>query len=165
MRNSSRFPLVDGDPLRSARVSLNFFYVRLLLIQLPAIPHSRNPSIPFGVSMACPLHSPLQAMSPVLFLTRHWLAAAWGLVAGITQPQTQERRKTMTDTINRDESSGPKPTYVIKTREKKDGKYVYEKIGVGFLNDNGSIYISMIGTQSVSDCMLYEIVEPETVAE
>lgn len=70
----------------------------------------------------------------------------------------------MTDTIN-SETSGPKPTYVIKTREKKDGKFVYEKIGVGFLNENGSIYISMIGTQSVSDCMLYEIIEPETLAE
>lgn len=70
----------------------------------------------------------------------------------------------MTDTIN-NETAGRKPAYVIKTREKKEGKFIYEKIGVGFLNDNGSIYISMIGTQSVSNCMLYEIVEPETVTE
>lgn len=55
------------------------------------------------------------------------------------------------------ETESRKPSFVAKSRKERMGKTSYERIGVAFLNDDGSLYIKLAGTQVVSDFMLYSI--------
>lgn len=68
----------------------------------------------------------------------------------------------MTNQTTRTESAN-KPGYVAKTRKGKGENAVYERIGVAWKNEDGSFYVRMIGTQAVSEFMLYEIEPAETV--
>jgi hypothetical protein len=50
-----------------------------------------------------------------------------------------------------------KPAFIAKSRE-INGKHVtYERIGVAFENDDGSLFVKLSGTQVVSGFMLYRI--------
>lgn len=49
------------------------------------------------------------------------------------------------------------PTYVAKVRHGKGDNASYEQIGVAWVNDNGSFYIKLSGTQIVSAFTLYKL--------
>jgi hypothetical protein len=49
------------------------------------------------------------------------------------------------------------PTHVAKVRHGSGKKATYERIGVAWRNDDGSLYLKLSGTQVVSALMLYEL--------
>jgi hypothetical protein len=49
------------------------------------------------------------------------------------------------------------PTHVAKSRIVKGDRTTYERIGVAFQNDDGSLYIKLAGTQVVSSFTLYAL--------
>ena len=49
------------------------------------------------------------------------------------------------------------PTHVAKVRHGYGKKATYERIGVAWRNDDGSLYVKLSGTQVVSDLTLYEL--------
>jgi len=54
------------------------------------------------------------------------------------------------------------PTHVAKVRNGYGKKATYERIGVAWVNEDGSYYVKLHGTQVVSAFTLYEL---ETNAE
>lgn len=53
------------------------------------------------------------------------------------------------------------PTHVAKVRRGKGENATYERIGVAWVNADGSMYVKLVGTQVVSSFMLYERAEGE----
>lgn len=49
------------------------------------------------------------------------------------------------------------PTHVAKVRHGFGKKATYERIGVAWRNDDGSLYVKLSGTQVVSALTLYEL--------
>lgn len=49
------------------------------------------------------------------------------------------------------------PTHIAKTRHGWGKNKSYERVGVAWVNDNGSIYVKLHGTQVVSNFMLYAV--------
>ena len=49
------------------------------------------------------------------------------------------------------------PTHVAKVRHGYGKKATYERIGVAWRNDDGSLYVKLAGTQLVSALTLYEL--------
>ena len=60
--------------------------------------------------------------------------------------------------------SAPVPTHVAKVRHGYGKRTTYERIGVAFRNDNGSIWVDLNGTQLVSKFMLYALEAKEEAA-
>lgn len=56
------------------------------------------------------------------------------------------------------------PTHVAKVRHGYGKKATYERIGVAWRNDDGSLYVKLSGTQVVSALTLYELEDKEAVA-
>jgi hypothetical protein len=50
-----------------------------------------------------------------------------------------------------------KPTFIAKSREGYGKHVTYERIGVAFENDDGSLFVKLSGTQVVSNFMLYRV--------
>lgn len=57
------------------------------------------------------------------------------------------------------------PTHVAKTRIGYGKKASYERIGVAWINENGSVYVKLYGTQVVSNFTLYEIEAADEAGE
>jgi hypothetical protein len=53
------------------------------------------------------------------------------------------------------------PTHVAKVRHGYGKKATYERIGVAWRNDDGSLYVKLAGTQLVSALTLYELDDKE----
>ena len=53
------------------------------------------------------------------------------------------------------------PTHVAKVRHGYGKKATYERIGVAWRNDDGSLYVKLSGTQVVSALTLYELEDKE----
>jgi hypothetical protein len=49
------------------------------------------------------------------------------------------------------------PTHIAKVRHGFGKKATYERIGVAWRNDDGSLYVKLSGTQVVSALTLYEL--------
>ena len=63
-----------------------------------------------------------------------------------------------TETNARGNGKAPKlPTHVAKVRHGYGKKATYERIGVAWRNDDGSLYVKLSGTQVVSALTLYEL--------
>ena len=56
------------------------------------------------------------------------------------------------------------PTHVAKVRHGYGKKATYERIGVAWRNDDGSLYLKLSGTQVVSALTLYELEDKEEAA-
>src|SRR6185437_10773122 len=80
----------------------------------------------------------------------------------MSQP-VQQRRRPMTNTNQSTETNArgndkPKlPTHVAKVRHGYGKKATYERIGVAWRNEDGSLYLKLSGTQVVSALTLYEL--------
>ena len=62
-------------------------------------------------------------------------------------------------------SDKPKlPTHVAKVRHGYGKKATYERIGVAWRNEDGSLYLKLSGTQVVSALTLYELKDKEEAA-
>ena len=57
----------------------------------------------------------------------------------------------------RENGRGKLPTHVAKVRHGYGKKASYERIGVAWVNDDGSYYVKFHGTQIVSSFTLYEL--------
>ena len=69
---------------------------------------------------------------------------------------------TKTETNARSNGKEPKlPTHVAKVRHGYGKKATYERIGVAWTNDDGSLYVKLSGTQVVSALTLYAIEDKE----
>ena len=53
------------------------------------------------------------------------------------------------------------PTHVAKVRHGYGKKATYERIGVAWRNEDGSLYLKLSGTQVVSALTLYELEDRE----
>jgi hypothetical protein len=53
------------------------------------------------------------------------------------------------------------PTHVAKSRIVKGDRVSYERIGVAFRNEDGSLYVKLAGTQLVSTFTLYAFEKSE----
>ena len=69
-----------------------------------------------------------------------------------------------TETSARDNSEPTLPTHVAKVRHGWGKKATYERIGVAWLNDDGSLYVKLAGTQLVSALTLYELEDNKDAA-
>ena len=70
-----------------------------------------------------------------------------------------------TETNARGNGKAPKlPTHVAKVRHGYGKKATYERIGVAWRNDDGSLYVKLSGTQLVSALTLYELEDKEEAA-
>lgn len=58
---------------------------------------------------------------------------------------------------SQNESKGNQPTHVAKVRHGYGKKASYERIGVAWVNEDGSLYVKLYGTQVISSFALYEI--------
>ena len=56
------------------------------------------------------------------------------------------------------------PTHIAKVRHGYGKKATYERIGVAWRNDDGSLYLKLSGTQVVSALTLYELKDKEEAA-
>ena len=56
------------------------------------------------------------------------------------------------------------PTHVAKVRHGYGKKATYERIGVAWRNEDGSLYLKLSGTQVVSALTLYELKDKEEAA-
>ena len=71
--------------------------------------------------------------------------------------------KETTDTGNtRNNGHAKLPTHVAKVRHGYGKKATYERIGVAWRNDDGSLYVKLSGTQVVSALTLYELEAKDT---
>src|SRR6202521_3846955 len=88
----------------------------------------------------------------------------------MSQPVQQRRRpmtmtKETTETGNaRSNAKTRQPTHVAKVRHGFGKKATYERIGVAWRNDDGSLYVKLSGTQVVSALTLYELKDKEEAA-
>lgn len=64
---------------------------------------------------------------------------------------------TNTETSARGNGKTKLPTHVAKVRHGYGKKATYERIGVAWRNDDGSLYVKLSGTQVVSALTLYEL--------
>ena len=62
-----------------------------------------------------------------------------------------------TETNARGNKAPKLPTHVAKVRHGYGKKATYERIGVAWRNDDGSLYVKLSGTQVVSALTLYEL--------
>jgi hypothetical protein len=70
-----------------------------------------------------------------------------------------------TETANaRNNGKTKMPTHVAKVRHGYGKKATYERIGVAWRNDDGSLYVKLSGTQVVSALTLYELEDKEASA-
>jgi len=69
-----------------------------------------------------------------------------------------------TTAANTRNGNAPAPTHVAKVRHGYGKGATYERIGVAFRNDNGSIWVDLCGTQLVSKFMLYALEAKEAAA-
>ncbi len=75
---------------------------------------------------------------------------------------TQTNQSTATSARGKAE---PKlPTHVAKVRHGYGKKATYERIGVAWRNDDGSLYVKLAGTQLVSALTLYELEDNKDAA-
>ncbi|MGC3983114.1 MAG: hypothetical protein QM808_17815 [Steroidobacteraceae bacterium] len=58
---------------------------------------------------------------------------------------------------NPQDAQKAKPAFVAKIRHGSGRTARYEQIGVGFQNESGSIYVTLAGTQLVSELTLYPL--------
>ena len=72
---------------------------------------------------------------------------------------------TKTETKTRGNDKPKLPTHVAKVRHGYGKKATYERIGVAWTNDDGSLYVKLAGTQVVSALALYAIEDKEAAAE
>ena len=76
---------------------------------------------------------------------------------------TQMNQSTKTSARGNDEQ--PKlPSHIAKLRHGYGKKATYERIGVAWRNDDGSLYVKLSGTQVVSALTLYELKDKEEAA-
>jgi len=59
----------------------------------------------------------------------------------------------------RDNGKSRLPTHVAKVRQGYGKQTTFERIGVAWVNDDGSLYVKLHGTQVVSNFALYEIAD------
>ena len=69
-----------------------------------------------------------------------------------------------TETNARSNGKAKLPTHVAKVRHGYGKKATYERIGVAWRNDDGSLYLKLSGTQVVSALTLYELEDKEEAA-
>jgi hypothetical protein len=70
-----------------------------------------------------------------------------------------------TETANaRNNGKAKLPTHVAKVRHGFGKKATYERIGVAWRNDDGSLYVKLSGTQVVSALTLYELADQDQAA-
>ena len=70
-----------------------------------------------------------------------------------------------TETANaRSNGKAKLPTHVAKVRHGYGKKATYERIGVAWRNDDGSLYVKLSGTQVVSALTLYELADKEAAS-
>ena len=70
-----------------------------------------------------------------------------------------------TETANaRSNGKAKLPTHVAKVRHGFGKKATYERIGVAWRNDDGSLYVKLSGTQVVSALTLYELADQDQAA-
>jgi hypothetical protein len=69
-----------------------------------------------------------------------------------------------TETSARGNDKPKLPTHVAKVRHGYGKKATYERIGVAWRNDDGSLYVKLSGTQVVSALTLYELEDKEDAA-
>lgn len=62
-----------------------------------------------------------------------------------------------TETSARGKAERKLPTHVAKVRHGWGKKATYERIGVAWRNDDGSLYVKLAGTQLVSALTIYEL--------
>lgn len=73
---------------------------------------------------------------------------------------TMTKETTGTDNT-RNNGQARLPTHVAKVRHGYGKKATYERIGVAWRNDDGSLYVKLSGTQVVSALTLYELEDRE----
>ncbi|MGH7154812.1 MAG: hypothetical protein ACREF3_12870 [Acetobacteraceae bacterium] len=76
---------------------------------------------------------------------------------------TQTNQSTETSARNNGKKA-PLPTHVAKVRHGWGKKATYERIGVAWLNEDGSLYVKLAGTQLVSALTLYELEDNKDAA-
>ncbi len=59
---------------------------------------------------------------------------------------------------------GNPPTHVAKVRHGMGDQARYEQIGAAWVNEDGSLYVKLHGTQLVSNFALYEVKATEEAA-
>ena len=66
---------------------------------------------------------------------------------------------TVTEAANetREDAKSKLPTHVAKVRHGYGKKATYDRIGVAWVNEDGSYYVKFHGTQIVSNFTLYEL--------
>jgi hypothetical protein len=64
---------------------------------------------------------------------------------------------TKTEASARGNDKAKLPAHIAKVRRGYGGKATYERIGVAWRNDDGSLYVKLAGTQVVSALTLYEL--------
>ncbi len=64
---------------------------------------------------------------------------------------------TATANEARENGKGKLPTHVAKVRQGYGKQATFERIGVAWVNDDGSLYVKLHGTQIVSSFALYEL--------
>jgi len=69
-----------------------------------------------------------------------------------------------TETSARSNGKAKLPTHIAKVRHGYGKKATYERIGVAWRNDDGSLYVKLSGTQLVSALTLYELEDKEEAA-
>lgn len=69
-----------------------------------------------------------------------------------------------TETNARGNGKPKLPTHVAKVRHGYGKKATYERIGVAWRNDDGSLYLKLSGTQVVSALTLYELEDKDAAA-
>ncbi len=69
-----------------------------------------------------------------------------------------------TETNARSNDKPRLPIHVAKVRHGYGKKATYERIGVAWRNDDGSLYLKLSGTQVVSALTLYELKDKEEAA-
>ena len=69
-----------------------------------------------------------------------------------------------TETNARSNGKAKLPTHVAKVRHGYGKKATYERIGVAWQNDDGSLYVKLSGAQLVSALTLYELEDKEEAA-
>ncbi len=66
-----------------------------------------------------------------------------------TEKETLMTTETTTTTDERQNGTN-QPAYLVKLRHGFGKKATYERIGVAWLNDDGSVYVKLYGTQVVN---------------
>lgn len=65
--------------------------------------------------------------------------------------------------MNSENEKSNKPTHQVKVRHGQGRTAYYEKIGAAWINDDGSIFVKLVGTQVVSEPFtLYPIDRPNS---